>query len=340
VRRCGAFVVAALLALALAQPGPAPASPRPLYWGAWIGPQLTGEEAPWDMDAAKRFEGKIGHGLSLIEFSAPFVSCEPGCRFNPFPLTPLTKIRRHGAIPLFSWNSGASGGADQSKFGLADLRAGRYDRYIRSFARAAKAWGQPFFLRFDWEMNGGWFPWGAGVNGNQPREFVFAWRHVHRIFEEVGATNVSWVWCPFVGTGLRQFYPGDRYVDWTGLDGYNWGPESALALPWQTFDQLFADSYRRVARIAPDKPMMVGEVASTGGDEEKAAWIREMFAALRSGYRKVHALVWFDKIDRETNWPIENLPSARAAFAAGLDRGFKQNVYSRLKRSPIPPPGG
>jgi hypothetical protein len=334
-----AALLAALLALALAaQVGTASASSRPFYWGAWIGPQLTGEEAPWDMDAADQFEGRVGRGLSLIEFSAPFATCGATCHFNPFPLTPLEQIRLHGAIPLFSWNSGASGGADQSKFGLAELRAGRYDRYIRYFARSAKAWGWPFFLRFNWEMNGSWFPWGAGTNDNQPGEFVLAWRHVHRIFDEVGATNVTWVWCPFVGTGLRQFYPGDRYVDWTGLDGYNWGPESALGLPWQTFDQLFADSYRRLARLAPSKPMMIGEVASTGSDEQKAAWIREMFASLRTGYRKVRALAWFDKVDRETDWPVETLPTANAAFAEGLRHGFKQNVYSGLEQSPIPPP--
>jgi hypothetical protein len=331
--------VAALLALVLlAAPGAAAAKPRSLYWGAWIGSQLTGEEAPWDMEAATQFEAKVGRRLSLIEFSAPFARCGINCHFEPFPLTPLEQIRLHGAIPLFSWNSGFSGSGDPTKFTLAALRAGRYDRYIRYFARSAAAWGWPFFLRFDWEMNGSWFPWGAGVNGNTPKEYVFAWRHVHRIFDEAGATNVTWVWCPFVGTGLKQFYPGDRYVDWTGLDGYNWGPESPMGLPWQTFDQLFADSYRLVARIAPDKPMMLGEVASTGNDEQKATWIEEMFAGLRHRYRKVQALVWFDKIDRETNWPVENLPAASAAFAAGLDRGYKQNIYSHLNQSPILPP--
>jgi hypothetical protein len=330
-------LAAALLALALAAlGGTAAAKSRSLYWGAWIGPQLTGEEAPWDMEAAEQLEAKVGRRLSLIEFSAPFAHCGVNCYFNPFPLTPLEQIRSHGAIPVFSWSSGVSGG-DPAKFGLAELRSGRYDRYIRYFARSAKAWGWPFFLRFDWEMNGSWFPWGV-ANGNQPGEFVPAWRHVHRIFEEEGATNVSWVWCPFVGTGLAEYYPGDRYVDWTGLDGYNWGPESPLALPWQTFDGLFASSYRRVARIAPHKPMMVGEVASTGNDEQKPAWIREMFASLRRGYPKVRGLVWFDKVDNGTNWPIETSPAASAAFAAGLNRGYKQNVFSHLAKSPIPPP--
>jgi hypothetical protein len=328
-----------VLALVLAVPtGAAAAKSRALYWGAWIGPQLTGEEAPWDMEAVDQLEGRVGKPMSLVEFSAPFAHCDPNCYFYPFPFTPLEQVRLHGAIPVFSWSSGVSGSGDLSKFGLAELRSGRYDPYIRYFARSAAAWGWPFFLRFDWEMNGSWFPWGVS-NENEPGEFVLAWRHVHRIFEQEGATNVSWVWCPFVGVNLRQYYPGDRYVDWTCLDGYNWGPESPLALPWQTFGEIFASSYRRVARIAPSKPMLLGEVATSGNDEQKATWIEEMFGALRRGYRKVHGLVWFDKIDNDTNWPFESSAAATAAFAAGLHGGYRKNDFSQISRSPIPPPG-
>ena len=52
-------------------------------------------------------------------------------------------------------------------------------------------------------MNGNWFAWMEGVNGNQPGEYVAAWRHVHDIFTAVGATNVSWVWCPNVDPGRK-----------------------------------------------------------------------------------------------------------------------------------------
>ena len=79
--------------------------------------------------------------------------------------------------------------------------AGTHDAYIREFAEDARDWGHPFFLRFNWEMNGNWFPWSEGVNGNQPGEYVAAWRHVHDIFTEVGATNATWVWCPNVDPG-------------------------------------------------------------------------------------------------------------------------------------------
>jgi hypothetical protein len=338
VRRAAVSVLGAL-ALLLAPSGAA-AKSRPLYWGAWIGPQLSGGEAPWDMRAAHRFEVRVGKGLSLLEFSAPFAECdERRCEFFTFPTAEMAKIRRHGAIPLFSWNSGASGG-DPKDFQLRDLRAGRFDSHIRDFARAARDWGHPFFLRFDWEMNGSWFSWGADTNGNQPGEFVAAWRHVHRIFDRAGGENATWVWCPYASDqSLRPFYPGDGYVDWTCLDGYNWGPDSSEPAPWRSFAEIFAPAYRRVAgHVAPGKPMLIAELASSGAPEEKAAWVRDMFDSLQRGFGKVHGLVWFDKADGENDWPLESSPPAVEAFGQGLRSGFKENVFSRLGRSPIPPP--
>ncbi|HET8813779.1 MAG TPA: glycosyl hydrolase [Solirubrobacterales bacterium] len=308
-----------------------------MYWGAWIGTQLTGGEPPWEMRAARRFEAELGHGLSLLQFSAPFAECgRSRCSYYSFPTREMEKIRRHGAIPLFSWNSGAY----PREIRLAQLTAGRYDEHIRAFARAARDWGHPFFLRFDWEMNGDWFAWGAGVNGNTPREFRSAWRHVHDVFRRVGARNATWVWCPYArDEPLRPFYPGNRYVDWTCLDGYNWGPDSPEPAPWRSFREIFAPAYRRVAgHIAPGKPMLLGEVASTGGEAAKAGWINDMFAALRHGFPKVRGLVWFDKVDREVDWPLETSPAAAEAFGRGLDHGYRQNVFSRLGGSPILPP--
>ncbi len=147
---------------------------------------------------------------------------------------------------------------------------GHHDAYIREFAEAAKAWGHPFFLRFNWEMNGNWFRWSEGVNGNQAGEYVAAWRHVHDIFTQVGATNATWVWCPNVDPesklhDLASLYPGDEYVDWTGLDGYNWGTNPARPDRWRSFDDLFKSTYDRITEtIAPGKPLIISEVGSLG----------------------------------------------------------------------------
>jgi glycosyl hydrolase family 26 len=341
-----ASVLAASLLLA---PSAAAAGKRPpasLYWGAQIGDQMTGEAAPWDMTPVHRFERIAGKGLSLIEFASPFAECtDAGCTMTKFPLTPLENVRAYGAIPVFSWNSTASPpSVDQPAFSLGVLLSGAFDSYIRDFAIKAKEWGHPFFLRFDWEMNGFWFPWSEGVNGNTGGQYVAAWRHVHDIFDSVGANNVTWVWCPNVDlfnslTPLGELYPGDAYVDWTALDGFNWGKRQGSP-GWQSFNQVFHRTYKRiVSKVAPSKPMMLTEVASTDRGGNKPAWIKDMLLKIRHRYRKIRGVIWYDVDDRGTNWPIEKRKQDGNAFKSGIRAGaYRPNEFGGIVNSPIPPP--
>ena len=191
-------------------------------------------------------------------------------------------------------------------------------------------------------MNGNWFPWSEGVNGNQPGEFVAAWRHVHDLFAAVGATNATWVWCPNVDPygklqSLAANYPGDAYVDWTGLDGYNWGPAKG---GWTGFGELYRSTYEAIAEgIAPGKPLMIGEVGSTETGGSKASWISEAFTAIPTEYPKVRGVLWFDKFDDGMDWPIETSASASSALAAAVrDDAYRTNAYGNLGPGPIPPP--
>jgi Glycosyl hydrolase family 26 len=340
-------VVVAIALWSLTAPSGSVAAKRPasLYWGAQVGSQLTGTAAPWDMRAVSKFQSIVGKGLSLVEFSSPFVECRSTCVFTRFPATPFEEVRRYGAIPVFGWSSQSiPSSLNEPDFQLSDVIEGRYDSYIREFADKAKAWGHPFFLRFDWEMNGSWFPWSEGVNGNNPGEFVAAWRHVHDIFTSVGATNATWVWCPNVDIfgelrNLRSLYPGDRYVDWTCLDGFNWGNRRGSP-GWLSFNRVYHSTYKQiVTAIAPDKPMLIAEIASSDRGGSKANWIKDMLQTVRTRYRKVRGLVWYDVNDRGTHWPIETSRSASNAFRAGIrSAAYRSNLYAGLGAGPIPPP--
>jgi Glycosyl hydrolase family 26 len=327
-----------------------PAKQRPSYWGAWIGTQLTGNQPPWDMSAVNDFEQLTGKPLSLLEFAAPFSNCEGSiCRPYRFPTYELNTIRNYGAIPFFSWGSQSTPVPDplsEPDYTLASLSSGAHDDYIREFAEGAREWGHPFFLRFDWEMNSDWFPWGEFANGNSPGQFVAAWQHVHQIFTSVGATNVTWVWCPYAYgappfSPLAGYYPGDEYVDWTCLDGFNWAKNGVNSQPWRSFDEILWPSYRQITRkIAPRKPMLLAEFASGGKGSRKAEWIKGMFKDLRTKYRRIRGLIWFEQIDRGVEWPIESAPAATAAFSKGIRQAaFQPNSYPTLTGAPILPPG-
>jgi Glycosyl hydrolase family 26 len=318
----------------------------PLYWGAWIGSQLTGNEAPWDMGAVSKFEEMTGKSVSLINFSSPFADCSHSpCSFYKFPTAEMESIRQHGSLPIFSWASQSTPSSlNEPEFQLSKVISGNFDSYIREFAQAAKAWGHPFFLRFNWEMNGNWFPWSEGVNGNNPGEYVAAWRHVHDIFTEVGATNVSWVWCPNVDPygklqNLASLYPGNEYVDWTGLDGYNWGTNPASPKGWMSFDELFRRTYDQIAEtIAPSKPLLITEVGSSEYGGSKAAWIEAALRSARTNYPDLRGICWFEKFDDGMDWPIETSASAASAFAAGIQSpSYLGNQFASLGPGTIQP---
>jgi hypothetical protein len=320
----------------------------PIYWGAWIGKQLTGTEAPWDMGAVADFEQMAGKGASVINFSSPFADCaRTPCDYYEFPADSMERIRDHGSIPFFSWASQSTPASlDQPEFQLADVIQGHHDAYIRRWAEEARDWGHPFFLRFNWEMNGNWFAWQEGVNGNQAGESVAAWRHVHDIFTEVGATNATWVWCPNVDPGgkmtdLASLYPGDQYVDWTGLDGYNWGTNPAHPDKWRTFDELYRSTYDEITTaIAPGKPLIISEIGSSEHGGSKAEWIADAIESITTEYAQVRGVLWFEKFDDGMDWPIETSAAAATAFADGISNpAFAANSFGAAGGGPIAPLG-
>jgi hypothetical protein len=233
----------------------------------------------------------------------------------------------------------------EPNFRLATITSGAHDAYILRWAKAARAWGHPFFLRFDREMNlNCCYPYTEGRNGNTSGDFVAMWRHVHRLFHVAGATNVTWVWAPNVAyagsTPLSAVYPGKSYVDWTALDGYNWGKNPVRPIGWRSFRTIFSASYTTITRtIAPHKPLMVAETASAESGGSKARWIGAMLRRLPRSFPRVRALLYFNKKLNHVNWPIESSSGATSAFRKGIQTHYYAgNRFGHLRRSPITPP--
>jgi beta-mannanase len=156
---------------------------------------------------------------------------------------------------------------------------------------------------------------------------------------------VTWVWCPNVDYAdavhpLRSLYPGDAYVDWTCLDGYNWGTNPSHVGGWHSFDETFRATYKLVTQqIAPTKPLMIGETASSEYGGAKAAWITDALTQqMPRHYPRVRALVWFNKNADGMDWIIESSPAAQAAFAAGIAAPlYATNNFAAIRGSPIRP---
>jgi hypothetical protein len=212
-----------------------------------------------------------------------------------------------GRIPLVNW--------EPHDPKLTDIAAGDYDDMLHQRAASAKALGMPFFLDWGAEMNGDWSPWGGAQNGMSAEQYLAAYKHIHDVFTADGVSNAIWLWCPNVTDEPRAawnatlgYYPGDDYVDWACVDGYNWGSTQG---GWQSFDDVFKDVYDKLATL--NKPIMIGEMASAEAGGDKAAWIDAIIPTLRDQFPLIHGLVWFD-INKETDWRISSSPAAEAAF--------------------------
>lgn len=201
---------------------------------------------------------------------------------------------------------------------LADIARGSYDDNIISHADAMRDFGRPIFLRFAHEMNGNWYPWAGSSNGGAaagPAGYVAAWRHVHDIFVQEGATNVVWVWCVNQNDSpgdswnhWTQYYPGDGYVDWVAVDAYNWGTKNG---GWRSFSSMMsASAYRD---YAASKPIMVAETSSNEDGGDKAQWITDLATAVQTGFPAIEAVVWFDASGTD-NWEIDSSPASLAAY--------------------------
>jgi hypothetical protein len=224
-------------------------------------------------------------------------------------------------IPLVTW--------EPHEHNLDDLVAGKHDDVLKKRAQAVKALGAQIFLRWGHEMNGNWYEWSGAANGgeaaNAPAKYIAAWRHVHDLFKKEGATNVVWVWCPLVADVPNEpwnhwtnYYPGDDYVDWVGLDAYNWGSSSNCCV-WQSFPTLIRRLY---VDYAGKKPLIIPETASAELGGSKAEWIDEMHTTLMENFPEIKAVVWFD-IKKETDWQIASSPAALKAYKAmALDPYF------------------
>lgn len=124
---------------------------------------------------------------------------------SPFPEEWFKKLKEVGAASHLAWepNNGLDAVVD--------------DAYLRDFAKKLNASGIPVFLRFASEMNGTWTRYSG-----DPGKYKEKWRLVHKVMKEE-APNVMMTWTVFTNpeSTIMDFYPGDDYVDWVGVNIYN-----------------------------------------------------------------------------------------------------------------------
>ncbi|MCA2211800.1 cellulose binding domain-containing protein [Jidongwangia harbinensis] len=288
------------------------------------------ESSPTDVPAGTA--GRYGVTPASVQW---FDSWATGNAFNSAAARTLWS---QGIVPHFTWEpwNTALSVSDPNQIHLQDIVGGRWDSYIRARGAEFAAVGGPLMVRWGHEFNGNWYPWGIVNNNSDPSLYVRAYRHVHDLVVAAGATNVQWIWCFNNGStpdapynDPARSYPGDGYVDWVAIDGYNWGVAPSwdpAGNYWTSFDTMFAGAYQKARAIAPRRPVMIAETASSEDGGNKAQWISDTSASLQSGrYPDLKSVLYFDQ-DKEERWSGTSSSTAQAAFRTWVNQPFMRGT--------------
>lgn len=318
-RRCALSLAVAAVALL----GAGRAEAAPLALGAYI-PGASEQPALID-----EFGREVGRRPVIVLSYKDWSSL-------PFDRDEFAAIWRRGGVPMITWEPWSSSGRP---FPLRGIAAKRFDRYLRRAAGSARLWGKPLFVRFAHEMNGPWFPWGQGRGGNTARDFRKAWKHVVDLFRFHGATNVQWVWSPNEDSGgrhpLAPVYPGDEWVDWVAMDGFDFGG----TIGWPSFTTLFASTYDRIARLT-NRPMMIAETGANEEGGDKAAWIASALTREAPRFPRLRALVWFNQEQSNADFRIDSSAASLRSFRSAVASPAYDATRRTLLSTPATLSGG
>jgi hypothetical protein len=206
-----------------------------------------------------------------------------------------------------------------------DIANGSQDRYIRRFARGLATYDGVVYLRYAHEMNGFWYPWSWDA-----RNYVRAWRRVVRLFRQVGADNVRFVWSinpnlygpkgPWL-RNLRLYWPGSKYVDALGSTMINFGGNKRYAVSAFIPRLRVLHSYFR-------KPMLLTEVNTQYGG--RLRWLEDFRLMLRH-MPWITSVVWSQLPSRgqaqmampgDLGWDVQQDPASAAVVRGIIEDGL------------------
>jgi hypothetical protein len=225
---------------------------------------------------------------------------------------------QNGRTPHLTWKFNMHGGAQRCA-NWKDIVSGADDEQLRDQARVLAGLKKTVIIRLWPNMEQRLFACVYGVDptsdpSTAAQRFIQAWQHIVTLVRGI-APNVEWNWSPNVhaftdnrgnpSTTWKQFYPGDRYVDWVGTQLYNNGYRN-VGLEG---DPMFRTFY--AAASSTGKKIIFSETGAPGPDPQvdeggygcpnarigtspspQYTWIHSFRTDLPK-YKQVRAIVYF-----------------------------------------------
>jgi hypothetical protein len=148
----------------------------------------------------------------------------------------------------------------------AKIAQGNYDHRIKELAHLFIKMKTPSFLRPGYEFGGN----GQGQHASK-QHWATAWKRIFEIFKNEGAENVVFVWNTLDAKDYLEYYPGDEYVDWWGINIFCNNSDENKFIARFLMD---AKRHRKPVMIAESTPRYVG---SRQGKESWQKWYEPYF---------------------------------------------------------------
>ncbi|MFI6288888.1 glycoside hydrolase family 26 protein [Streptomyces sp. NPDC051018] len=303
--------------------------------GAWWGAYIPYDEKGSLTAPVYAFEKKIGRKLDLV-YTYHDMS---GNDLDGKLLTDDEQELGRDRMLMLAWESTVwtephHENYTETQLGWKNIASGQYDEeIIDPQIRRIKAYGKRVFFSFDQEVDAR-IKEGAGT----PAEYVAAYRHLYERFQKLGADNVVWVWTVsgYLGSAdeMKQLYPGDEYVDWIGMDQYNYyGCHNTDN--WKDFEASQRPTYDwLLENISDKKPLMMAEFATAPDLEDpdrQYHWYKEIPSVIGSMPR-VKAMVHWNRAtseEKRCDLTVNEGPALKGYREAGESRYFHQRVPTR-----------
>jgi mannan endo-1,4-beta-mannosidase len=289
----------------------------------------------WKMDQVRHMEEWQGKKHAVVNLFTNW--CNRTKTMDDLFKQQLINIWNNQNVPMITWEPFLCSASQTPADVEVKAAAGTYDSYLGAWADRLKVYlsgpdgrygtsdDRRAYLRLGHEMNGDWYPWGAAVGNNSPDDFVAMWRHVRGIFDarQLDSSRVQWVWVvnhtDNGGFTAEQYYPGDNFVDWVGIDGYNWGTSQSWS-SWKSPEEVYDDMIGRLRTLAVGKPLSITEYASstatTGGPNvaAKSQWITAVQTYVLA--KDVRLVAWFNE-DKEADWAVFGGSNGDSSYRSG-----------------------
>ncbi len=306
----------------------------------------------WAMDQVRAMEAWQGKRNAVVNLFTDW--CNRSKNIDNLFKQQLPAVWANGNVPVITWEPYLCAASSTPSDVVTRAARGDYDAYLNAWADRMVAFvsgpdgslgtadDRRVYIRLAHEMNGNWYPWSASIGGNSAHAYVVMWQRVVGIFwaRGLGSTNVQWIWAvnnqDAGAAHAEDYYPGDAYVNWIGIDGYNWGASQSWS-SWSAPEHVFGPMAARLRGLT-GRPLALTETASSSsmpGKVDVAAkskWITDLFA-YGTGTLGARMIVWFNE-DKETDWAVFGGSNGDETYRSGRTSYKAYKSYRTAVQSP------